>query len=87
MDIKKLDRTRQESIEEREDDQLLNETLETSSAQSLKDLRAFLRLPMDVRRNLLREQAERMADFYENDSEWREIEGGDFVEECDSKQE
>ena len=68
-------------IEEWEADQLLNDSLETSSPRSLIEGRAFLQLPMDLRRHLLREQAERMADFYENDSEWREIEGGDFVEE------
>ena len=67
-------------IEEREAEQLLNDTLETSSPQSLIERRAFLELPTNLRRNLLREQAKQMADYYQHDSEWRELEGGDLVE-------
>ena len=71
----------EELIEEWEADQLLNDSLTTSSPRSLIERRAFLQLPTDLRRNLLMEQAKQMADYYETDSEWREIEGGDFVEE------
>ena len=67
-------------IEEREAEQLLNDTLETSSPQSLIERRAFLELPTNLRRNLLREQAKQMANYYQHDSEWRELEGGDLVE-------
>ena len=67
-------------IEEREAEQLLNDTLETSSSQSLIERRAFFELPADLRRSLLREQAKQMADYYQNDPEWRELEGGDLVE-------
>lgn len=67
-------------IEEREAEQLLNNTLETSSSQSLIERRAFLELPTDSRRSLLREQAKRMVEYYHNDPEWRELEGGDLVE-------
>lgn len=70
-----------ELIEEWEADQLLNDSLTTSSPRSLIERRAFLQLPTDLRRNLLKEQAKQMADYYEANSEWREIEGGDFVEE------
>ena len=59
---------------------LLNNTLETSSKQSLIERRAFFELPTDLRRSLLREQAKQMADYYQNDPEWRELEGGDLVE-------
>ena len=58
---------------------LLNNTLETSSKQSLIERRAFFELPTDLRRSLLREQAKQMADYYQNDPEWRELEGGDLV--------
>ena len=71
----------EELIEEWEADQLLNDSLTTSSPRSLIERRAFLQLPTDLRRNLLKEQAKQMADHYKGDSEWREIEGGDFVEE------
>ncbi len=67
-------------IEEGEAAQLLNDTLETSSSRSLIERRAFLELPTDSRRSLLREQAKQMADYYQNDSEWRELEGGDLIE-------
>ena len=67
-------------IEEGEAAQLLNDTLETSSARSLIERRAFFDLPTDLRRSLLREQAKQMADYYQNDPEWRELEGGDLVE-------
>ena len=71
----------EELIEEWEADQLLNDSLTTSSPRSLIERRAFLQLPTDLRRNLLMEQAKQMADHYETDSDWREIEGSDFVEE------
>ena len=67
-------------IEEGEAEQLLNDTLETSSPQSLIERRAFLELPINLRRSLLREQAKQMADYYQHDSEWRELDGGDLVE-------
>ena len=67
-------------IEEREAEQLLNNILETSSPQFLIERRAFLELPTDLRRSLLREQAKRMVEYYQNDPEWRELEGGDLVE-------
>ena len=68
-------------IEEREAEQLLNDTLATSSPRSLIEHPVSSELPRDLRRNLLREQANQMADYYQHDSEWRELEGGDFVED------
>ena len=59
---------------------LLNDTLETSFSWSLIERRAFLELPTDLRRSLLEKQAKQMADYYQNDPEWRELEGGDLVE-------
>ena len=59
---------------------LLNDTFEDFSSWSLIERRAFLELPIDLRRNLLREQAKQMADYYQSDPEWRELEGGDLVE-------
>ncbi len=59
---------------------LLNDTLEPPSSWSLIERRAFFELQADLRRSLLREQAKQMADYYQNDPEWRELEGGDLVE-------
>ena len=61
-------------IEEGEAEQLLNDTLETSSSRSLIERRAFFELPTDLRRSLLRKQAKQMADYYQQDPEWRELE-------------
>ena len=60
--------------------QLLNDPLEPSLPRSLIERRAFLELSTDSRRTLLRKQAQQMADYYQNDSEWRELEGGALVE-------
>lgn len=70
----------EELIGEEEGEQLLNDTLESSSPRSLTKRRAFLELPKDVRGRILREQAKRMAEHYERDSEWRELGGGDIVD-------
>ena len=75
-----LDDSDKELIEKRKAEQLLNDTLEASSSRSLIECRAFFELPTDLRRSLLREQAKQMADYYQNDPEWRELEGGDLVE-------
>ena len=68
-------------IAKQEAEQLLSDTLEATPPTSLIERHAFLQLPTDSRRNLLREQAKQMADYYEHDSEWRELEGVDLVEE------
>ena len=67
-------------IGEQEAEQLFNDTLETFPPRSLIERRAFLELPTELRRNLLKEQAERMVEYYKHDSEWRELEGEEFVE-------
>ena len=64
----------------REAERLLNEPLDIPLPRSLIERRAFLELPKEVRRRRLREQAEQMVEYYEQDSEWRELEGGDLVE-------
>ena len=67
-------------IGEQEAEQLFNDTLETPPPRSLIERQAFLKLPTELRHNLLKEQAERMAEYYNHDSEWREQEGEEFVE-------
>ena len=64
----------------REAGQLLNDPLEPSLPRSLIERRAFLELSTDSRRTLLRRQAQQMADYYQNDPEWRELQGGALVE-------
>ena len=67
-------------IDEREAEQLLDATVEKSSIKSLTERSAFLELPMDLRRSLLREQAQRMVNYYQNNTEWSEDDGDDHVE-------
>lgn len=44
------------------------------------DRRSFLRLPLEERRQILAAQAERLAPYYEQNSEWKEWLEGDLVE-------
>ena len=57
-----------------------NQGQDSDSFLTLIDRHAFLKLPMDLRRNLLEKQASQMADYYQHDSDWRELEGSDLVE-------
>ena len=54
---------------------LLNDTLETSSSWSLIERRAFLELPIDLRRSLLGKQAKQMVDYYQNDPSGGNLKG------------
>ena len=63
-----------------ETEQFLNHTVEPSSEKPLSERRRFLQLPNEERNRILSEQAKEMADFYENDTEWREWEGGPILE-------
>ena len=59
---------------------LLNQTMDPSTDKPLSERRRFLKLPKEERDRTLSEQAKEMADFYENDTEWREWEGGPILE-------
>ena len=63
-----------------ETEPLLNQTMDSSTDKSLSERRQFLELPKEERHRILSEQAKEMVDFYENDPEWREWEGGPIVE-------
>lgn len=55
----------------------------TEAPESLAEAREFMKLPIEERRRILAEQAEQMAEHYEEESERRERElwqGGDIVE-------
>ena len=53
---------------------VLNQTMDSSIDKPLSERRKFLQLPKEERNRILSEQAKEMADFYENDTEWREWE-------------
>lgn len=56
------------------------ETIEEEQPLSLIERRAFMKLPINERRRIMAEQAEKMAQYYERNSEWKELQGGDIVE-------
>ena len=73
-----------QSLDQAEKYKLLKAIAEPSSsdilAQSRVDRRAFMQLSLQARHQLLAQQAEAIADYYQQDTEWRELEIGDCVE-------
>ena len=63
-----------------EAERVLGETIKHIPIRSLIERRAFMRLPLEERRKLLAEQAEKMRDHYKRDSEWKDLQAGDLVE-------
>jgi Zn-dependent peptidase ImmA (M78 family)/transcriptional regulator with XRE-family HTH domain len=61
-------------------ERMLGERIELEQPVSVVQRRAFLKLPLAKRRQILAEQAKRMAKHYDEDTEWRELQGGDVVE-------
>lgn len=62
-------------------ERILGEQLELETPTSVTERRAFLKLPIEKRREILRQQASQLARHYQDDKEWRELEeGGDLVE-------
>ena len=53
-------------------------TLQTRLAFSSR--REFMRLPLSERRKIMAEQAERLADHYDKETEWKDWLAGDIVE-------
>jgi hypothetical protein len=63
-----------------EAERILGKTVETKQPLSLIQRRTFMKLPLKERRQILAQQAEKMAVYYEQDSEWKELQAGDLVE-------
>ena len=59
---------------------MLGEDIEMEQSLTLIQRRAFMKLPLEERRRILAQQAEKMVAHYEEDTEWRELGGGDVVE-------
>jgi hypothetical protein len=51
-----------------------------STAMTLEQRKAFLKLPLAERHRILAEQAEAIAFHYEQDTEWKELQAGDIIE-------
>ncbi len=46
----------------------------------LSERRAFLKLPLEERQRILTEQAEEMAEHYQQNTEWLELQAGDIID-------
>jgi len=58
----------------------MNHFPEKEKEFTLEDRRAFMDLPLEEQRKIMAEQAEKMVRCYEQDQEWKELQGGDIVE-------
>lgn len=70
----------EEALTAEEAEQIMGEPMPPKQPLSLVERRAFLRLPLEERRRVLAEQAQKMASYYREDLVWREVQAGDFVE-------
>ncbi len=68
-------------MSEREATEMLGEPVEVRPSLSLAQRRAFMQLPIEARRRILAQQAEGIADGYEQDPDWKEFQAGDFVDD------
>jgi Zn-dependent peptidase ImmA (M78 family)/DNA-binding XRE family transcriptional regulator len=67
-------------ISKEDAERILGERLETEEPLTLKQRRAFMKLPLEERRKLIAKQARDLAEHYATDTEWREEEGGDIID-------
>lgn len=67
-------------ISQVEAERILKEKLELEQPVSVVERRAFIRLPLEKRRQILEEQARKVVTQYEQELEWRDLQGGDIVE-------
>lgn len=63
-----------------EAEKMLGEQIKIREPLSLIEKRSFMKLPMEERRKLLSEQADRFEAYYRNNPETRELGGGDIIE-------
>lgn len=62
-------------------EKMLGESLDYDEPLSLKQRRAFMKLPLEERRRILARQAKELAKYYNSDTAWKEGEGADFIDE------
>lgn len=61
-------------------ERLLGESLDVEDPFSLIERRAFMKLPLEERRRILSEQAEKLKSHYSEGAERSDLQSGDFVE-------
>jgi Zn-dependent peptidase ImmA (M78 family)/DNA-binding XRE family transcriptional regulator len=67
-------------LSQEEAERMLGEKMSPETSLSLVERRAFLKLPMEERRRLLAMQAEKVAEAYEENPEWKDLMEGDLVD-------
>jgi len=59
---------------------MIGESVQGELALPTIERRSFMKLPLEERRRILAEQADKLTTYYAHDSEWRDMEAGDLVE-------
>lgn len=59
----------------------MGKDIENDDSLELIKRRAFLNLPLEEKRKVMRSQAESLSKEYEKDTEWRDWEGGDIIDD------
>ncbi len=68
------------AMENLQSKQELGQITEATSLLTLSERRAFMKLPLSERRQILAKQAEKMLEHYESSQGWRELEAGEIID-------
>lgn len=60
--------------------ELLQQEVDTAPHTPLMQRKAFMKLPLEERLRVLSQQAEKMAEYYAANSDWKDLQGGDFID-------
>ena len=71
-----------ENLQSKQDVGQMKESVTQPEPQplSLSERRAFMKLPLSERRQILASQAEEMFEHYQNSPQWRELQAGDIID-------
>jgi Zn-dependent peptidase ImmA (M78 family)/DNA-binding XRE family transcriptional regulator len=67
-------------INRSEAERILGEPVTSSESLSLRERRAFMRIPIEQRREILEKQASDLSKHYNQDEKWKENDGSDFYD-------
>lgn len=67
-------------VSQKDVEAMIGETVKAELPLTTIERRSFMRLPLEERRRILAEQADKLAPHYAHDTEWRAWEAGDLVE-------
>lgn len=67
------------ALPQTEQDEIAHDIFQRLEARK-KSRRSLLKMPLEQRRQILSQQAEKMVDHYQQNSEWKELGVGDILE-------